>query len=70
MTSKPKVGDKVEWSTSQGPTTGTVVKKVTGTAHAEGHVAKGSKAHPQYEVESSKTGKHAIHKAEALKKHG
>jgi hypothetical protein len=70
MKSEPKVGDDVSWKTSQGTTTGTVTRKITGTAHVEGHTAKASKDEPQFEVESSKTGKKAIHKAEALKKNG
>ncbi|RYF68579.1 MAG: DUF2945 domain-containing protein [Comamonadaceae bacterium] len=68
--SKPRVGDTVHWSTSQGDTSGKVVRKITGTAHVEGHTAKATKAEPQYEVQSAKTGKHAIHKAEALKRRG
>lgn len=63
-----KKGDSVEWDTSQGKTQGTVVKKVTGTAKVQGHTAKASADEPQYEVESSRSGKHAIHKPEALKK--
>jgi hypothetical protein len=61
-----KKGDPVSWSTSQGRTAGTVVKKVTGTAHVEGHEAHASAREPQYEVASDKTGRHAIHKPEAL----
>ncbi|ARP80105.1 hypothetical protein CAL12_04205 [Bordetella genomosp. 8] len=61
-------GDKVQWETSQGRTEGTVTRKVTGTSKAGGHVAKASPDHPQYEVKSARTGKTAIHKAEALKK--
>ena len=61
-------GDKVKWETSQGPTEGTVTRKVTGTAKVGGHVAKASPRDPQYEVKSSKSGKSAIHKASALKK--
>lgn len=67
---KPHVGDTVQWSTSQGKTEGKVVRKITGTAHVQGHTAKASKDEPQYEVESTKTGKHAIHKADALKRKG
>jgi hypothetical protein len=61
-------GDKVQWETSQGRTEGTVTRKVTGEANAGGHVAKASPRNPQYEAESSKSGKTAIHKASALKK--
>ena len=63
-----KRGDRVSWNTSQGVTTGKVTKKVTGTAKAGGHTAKASKAQPEYEVQSEKSGKKAIHKAEALHK--
>lgn len=63
-----KKGDKVSWKTSQGQTHGTVTRKITETAKVEGHVAKASKDEPQYEVETDKTGKHAIHKADALTK--
>jgi hypothetical protein len=69
MQTKPKAGDAVEWQTSQGETTGKVVRKVTRTAHVKGHVAKASAAEPQYEVKSDRTGKTAIHKADALKHH-
>lgn len=69
MKSEPKVGDKVDWSTSQGKTTGTVTRKVTGTAKVKSHTAKATKENPEFEVKSEKTGKKAIHKAEALKKH-
>jgi hypothetical protein len=61
-------GDKVQWETSQGRTEGAVTRKVTGQAKAGGHVAKASPRNPQYEVQSSKSGKAAIHKASALKK--
>ncbi len=63
-----KKGDKVTWETSQGKTQGTVVRKVTGTAQVLGHTAKASASQPQFEVESDKTGKHAIHKPQSLKK--
>ena len=70
MKSKPKAGDTVAWETSQGETTGKVVREVTHTAHVKGHTAKASKDAPQFEVKSSKSGKTAIHKAEALKRRG
>ncbi len=63
-----KRGDKVEWSTSQGRTSGTVTKKITGTAEVKGHTAKASADEPQFEVRSDKSGAHAIHKPEALHK--
>ena len=63
-----KQGDKVEWNTSQGPTRGTVVRTVTSETHVEGHVAKASPAHPEVAVRSDKSGKPAVHRAEALRK--
>lgn len=63
-----KAGDEVKWKTPQGETTGTVVKKETGTSKAEGHTSKASEADPKYRVKSDKSGKEAVHKAETLKK--
>lgn len=70
MKANPKAGDAVEWQTSQGMTTGKVVRKVTGTAHVKGHTAKASEGEPQFEVKSNKTGKTAIHKSAALTRPG
>ena len=61
-------GDKVEWDSSGGHSTGKVVKKVTATTHIKGHKVAATKDEPQYIVESEKSGKQAAHKAEALKK--
>jgi hypothetical protein len=63
-------GDKVQWKTPQGTTHGTVVRKVTGTAHVKGHTAKASADAPEYEVKSRQSGKTAIHKPGSLKKTG
>ena len=68
MTKEFKKGDHVTWGTPQGPTTGTVVKKETGTTKAGGHTAKATKDEPQYRVKSDKSGKEAVHKPEELKK--
>lgn len=65
-----KRGDKVEWNTSQGPTRGEVVGTVTTTEHVAGYTARASKAHPEVEVRSAKSGKRAIHRSDALKKAG
>ena len=37
MTDKLKTGDKVEWQTSQGKTTGTVKKVLTSPTEIKGH---------------------------------
>ena len=68
MTDHLKPGDKVHWNTSQGETHGTVERKVTGTEHVKGHVAKASPEHPEYRVKSDKSGKEAIHRPEELRK--
>lgn len=61
-------GDKVEWNTSQGTTSGRVKRKLTSDTQIEGHRAKASKDDPQYLVESDRTGSEAAHKPDALKK--
>ena len=63
-----KPGDKVSWNTSQGVARGTVERKVTGTQHVKGHVAKASPDDPEYRVRSDKSGKEAVHRPEALRK--
>jgi hypothetical protein len=63
-----KKGDMVEWGTSQGKTTGTVEKKITGTKKIKGYTATASEDEPQFLVKSKKTGAKAAHKAESLKK--
>lgn len=63
-----KTGDKVAWETSQGETTGTVEKKLTGASKIKGHEIKASEENPEYLVKSDKTGAEAAHKPDALKK--
>ena len=63
-------GDRVEWNTSQGTTSGKVKKRVTSKAKIKGHEVKATKDDPQYVVESDKTGAEAAHKPEALRKKG
>ena len=61
-------GDKDEWQTSQGKTSGVVEKKVTSEAHVKGHKVAATKDDPQYLVKSDKSGKEAAHKPDALKR--
>jgi hypothetical protein len=68
MTQTFKQGDAVEWNTSQGPTTGTVRKKLTRPTDIEGHHVAASRDNPEYLVTSDKSGKVAAHKPGALKK--
>lgn len=69
MTEKTfKAGDKVRWDHSQGTTTGKVVKKLTSPTKIKEHKVAASKAHPEYLVESGKTGARAAHTPEELRK--
>jgi hypothetical protein len=61
-------GDHVEWDTSQGRTRGTVVGKATATTRVKGWTARASRANPQVEVRSDKSGATAVHHPDALKK--
>jgi hypothetical protein len=63
-----KRGDHVAWKTSQGETTGTVVKKQTSPTKIKGHTVKASPSDPQVIVKSSKSGGKAAHHPSALKK--
>ena len=68
MAKSLKKGDKVEWESAGGSSTGEVVEKVTKDTKVKGHTAKASKEEPQFKVKSEKSGKEAVHKAEELKK--
>lgn len=66
MTKTLHKGEKVEWDSSGGHSTGKVVKKVTSTMNIKGHKVAATKEEPQYIVESNKNGGRAAHKPEAL----
>jgi len=68
MAEKLKTGDKVEWETSQGKTSGTVKKKLTKPVDIKGYHVAASADNPEYLVESEKSGKEAAHKPATLKK--
>ena len=63
-----KRGDKVEWGTPQGPTKGTVEKKLTSATQVQGHKVAASPDNPEYLVKSDKSGKEAAHKPSGLRK--
>ncbi len=63
-----KKGDKVEWQTSQGKTSGTVKKKLTTPVKIKSHKVTASKENPEYLVQTEKSKKLAAHKPGALKK--
>lgn len=68
MSKELKKGDKVTWNTSQGETSGTVVKKQTSETHINRHKVAASADHPEFIVKSDKSGKEAAHEADALTK--
>lgn len=68
MTKTFKVGDHVRWETPQGETSGHVVRILEEDGHIGGHPIKASKEDPRFEVESDRSGKHAVHQGSALKK--
>ncbi|MEC4815349.1 MAG: DUF2945 domain-containing protein [Scytonema sp. PMC 1069.18] len=68
MTEEFKKGDKVQWNTSQGETTGKVEKKLTSPTDIKGHHVAASEDNPEYLVKSDKSGKKAAHKPESLEK--
>ena len=61
-------GDHVTWNSHGSKAEGTVKKKITSETEAAGRKVKASKDEPQYEVESDKSGGHAVHKPSALHK--
>jgi len=63
-----KPGDRVDWNTPQGMTTGKIVRAITTHSELDGHTVAASKDDVHYEVESEKSGKRAVHRAEALHK--
>ena len=68
MADSLKLGDRVEWESSQGTVTGKVLKKLVKPTEIKHHHVAASPEHPEYLVESEKTGAEAAHKPEALKK--
>jgi hypothetical protein len=67
MTKELRKGDKVEWDSSGGHSTGEVVKKLTAPMTIKGHKVAASKDNPEYLVETEE-GKRAAHKPDALSK--
>lgn len=63
-----KPGDKVAWNTSQGRTVGVVKKKLTHNTRVKTHKVSVSREKPEFLVQSSRSGKKAAHKPEALRK--
>ncbi|MEU2720969.1 DUF2945 domain-containing protein [Streptomyces smyrnaeus] len=63
-------GDQVSWRSHGRNVPGEVKRKITKRTKAAGRVVDASKDEPQYEVESHKSGRRAVHRPEALRKRG
>ncbi|MFF3256282.1 DUF2945 domain-containing protein [Actinacidiphila glaucinigra] len=63
-------GDEVSWKSHGQKVTGKVKKKITKRTRAAGRTVDASSEEPQYEVESDKSGRSAVHKPGALGKEG
>ena len=71
MSDELEPGDRVEWNTPQGTTTGRVVEKLTAETDVKGHHVAASEDEPEFLVESEESGARAAHKPESLKRvHG
>ena len=69
MSHRLKTGDRVTWNTPEGMTTGTVVRRIIrDTVMDDGQSVAASKDDPCYEVESEKSGEHAVRPADGLEK--
>ncbi|GAA1578304.1 DUF2945 domain-containing protein [Kribbella sancticallisti] len=68
MTHEFRKGDKVAWDSHGGTAEGVVEKRITERTHAGGRVIDASADEPQYLVRSSKSGRTAVHKPEALRR--
>lgn len=67
MTHQFQKGDKVEWDASGGSVRGVVKDIITEPTDFKNHHFAASKDQPEYLVESEKSGKTAIHRAEELR---
>lgn len=63
-------GDHVEWDSHGSTAVGKVEEKITKDTEAAGRTVRASKDDPQYRVVSDKSGRDAVHRPEALRKHG
>ncbi len=68
MTKQFKKGDHVEWDSSGGTLRGVIKQIITEPTDFKNHHFNASQEKPEYLVESEKSGKQAIHRAEELRK--
>ncbi|MFJ9111447.1 DUF2945 domain-containing protein [Streptomyces sp. NPDC102283] len=65
---KLKQGDSVSWSSHGQTVPGKVKKKITERGEVAGRTVEASEEEPQYEVESEKSGRTAVHKPQSLRR--
>ncbi|MFD6426503.1 DUF2945 domain-containing protein [Streptomyces sp. NPDC060198] len=63
-------GEDVTWKSHGQEVEGSVTRRIDRTTEAAGRTVKASKDDPQYEVESDRTGRSAVHKPGALRRKG
>lgn len=63
-----KPHDRVSWNTPQGPTHGKIVRVIASRTSIDSRIVDASKTDPHYEVEAEKSGKHAVHRGDALRR--
>jgi hypothetical protein len=68
MTAHFKPHDRVSWNTPRGFSQGKVVHVISTYTTVDGKTVDASKSDPRYEVESEKSGKHAVHRGDALRR--
>jgi hypothetical protein len=68
MSTPLKLHDRVSWNTPQGLTQGKIVRVISTHTTVDGRTVDASKSDPHYEVESEKSGKHAVHRGDALRR--
>ncbi|MGR8007019.1 DUF2945 domain-containing protein [Streptomyces hypolithicus] len=61
-------GDKVSWKSHGRNVTGKVKRKIAERTRASGRTVDASRGEPQYEVESDRSGRTAVHKPGSLRK--
>jgi hypothetical protein len=59
-------GDRVSWKSHGSEAVGRVTRKITGRTEAAGRTVDATPDEPQYEVESEKSGRRAVHRPQAL----
>jgi hypothetical protein len=68
LAKEPKPGERVEWDSSGGHSSGHVVKKQTSPTRIKGHNVAASRDNPEFIVKSDKSGAIAAHRPGELKK--